>query len=162
MAWCVALCQSNCELRAESNLVQQGFEPYIPRIRQRLIVGGKKVFRERPLFGRYFFVSFIDRWRAILSTRGIAGLLLSGETPSLVSDFEIARLRDQERNGIIKLKKQSQFKRGQPVRIESGDMVGLSGIYDGMSSRDREVVLLNMMGRMVRTELAAGDMLSRY
>lgn len=158
-AWCVGIAQPNCEARAEANLLQQGFEPFIPKVTQRYIVGGKKLFRERPMFGRYFFIHFVDRWRSILGTRGVAGIILNGESPSLVPSFEIEALKAREQNGIIKLKKQEKFKRGTIVRVDSGELVGFQGLYEGMSSRDREIVLFNMMGRWVRTELAAGDIL---
>lgn len=159
MAWCVALAQPNCERRAETNLIQQGYTPYLPRVRHRVVINGKKEMQERLLFGRYFFVSFDERWRSIMSTRGVSSIILNGMRPSVVPDDEIDNLKASEQSGRVNLPKPSQFKIGQPVRVDSGELVGFRGLYHGMSVRDREQVLLNMMGRWVKTELAAGDAL---
>lgn len=156
MAWCVALAQPNCERRAETNLIQQGFVPYLPRVKHRTIVNGKKMIQERLLFGRYFFVTLCGRWRSIISTRGVSSIILNGEIPSLVPDAEIDSLRVNEVKGLVVLPKAS-FALGHPVRVDSGELVGFKGLYHGLSPRSREQVLLNMMGRWVKTELAVGD-----
>jgi transcription antitermination factor NusG len=44
------------------------------------------------------------------------------------------------------------------VRISSGSFCGFNAIYQGMSPRDREIVLLEMFGRETRIELGAGDL----
>jgi transcription antitermination factor NusG len=44
------------------------------------------------------------------------------------------------------------------VRINSGSFCGFTAIYQGMSPRDREIVLLEMFGRETRIELGAGDL----
>lgn len=157
MSWCVAVAQPNCERRAETNLIQQGFTPYLPRVKQRVVRNGQKMFLERLLFGRYFFVKLESCWRSIMATRGVSSIILNGEMPSIVPDVEINNLKAREKDGAVQLRKQPRFAVGASIRVDSGELVGFVGLYNGMSSRDREVVLLNMMGRWVSTELAAGD-----
>lgn len=157
MGWCVAMSRPNCERRVQDHLERQGFTTYLPSVSERVVVGGKKIWRHRLLFTRYLFVQQVaTRWRSILGTVGVTRLLLDGDVPSLLPDSEIEKLKAREKNGCVVLPK-SKFQQGQLVEVISGEFIGMNGLYFGMSARDREIVLLNMLGRMCKTELAAGD-----
>ena len=43
------------------------------------------------------------------------------------------------------------------MRIKSGSFAGHIGIHDGMSGKDRQRVLLKMLGQTVPVELPNGD-----
>jgi transcriptional antiterminator RfaH len=87
---------------------------------------------------------------------------MAGDHPACCPDAEIEKIKGATmRNGLVRLPKPPKpraFKPGQSVRISSGSFCGFNAIYQGMSPRDREIVLLEMFGRETRIELGAGDL----
>jgi transcription antitermination factor NusG len=45
---------------------------------------------------------------------------------------------------------------GARVTIAAGALVGFDAIYAGMTASDRELILIEMLGRQTRVEIAAG------
>jgi transcriptional antiterminator RfaH len=159
MSWLVATASWNGETAARENLEDQGFCPYFPKFRERRVVRGRWTDVERPLFGRYFFIHFVDRWRSILGTRGVSGLFLCGDSPSKVRDEIIDEIRGREVKGYVPVTVET-LRVGQAVRVGSGSFEGHLGIYQGMSNRDREIVLLSLLGRQCKVHLAAGSLVA--
>ena len=157
--WGVVVSQPCSENRALLHLQRQGYECYLPKILQRRVQRHKTVLVEQPLFNRYLFIKIVSQWRSIFGTRGVSHLLLNGEKPAFVPEIEIVKLKSREKDGFVQLpeKSQERFTLGQKLKIPRGKFASLSGIYQGMSKRQREVVLLDLLGREVRVELAAGD-----
>ena len=62
-------------------------------------------------------------------------------------------MKRQEVKGLITLSKH-RFKIGQRVEVTGGLFAGAHGMYQGMTSRQREVVILDALG--ARVELASG------
>jgi len=161
--WGVAMTLPLSERLALRHLENQGFICYLPRLVEYVVVRGKRVAREQVMFSRYLFVQIAGRWRSILGTRGVKSLVMIGEQPALIDEKIIEDIRKQEReDGLIKLPpRPSKFFPGQHVRVESGLFAGETGIYEGMTSQQREVVLLSMLGRKVRATIAAEDLSAR-
>jgi hypothetical protein len=61
----------------------------------------------------------------------------------------------EDSRGYIKLPKE-RYLRGQRIQIASGLFQGRFGLYQGMTARQREVVLLDVLN--VRVELATNDL----
>jgi len=154
------MAQFNAERRAEENLISQGFDCYFPKLKEIIVVCGRKVEREALLFGRYFFVSMLDTWRSISGTRGVTGMLMMGDRPSVVTDEKIDEIRGRETNGFIVMEPPQKLRRGQHVRVESGPFYGLTGVYAGMSRGDREIALLNFVSGKIRVEFAVGSLVA--
>jgi transcription antitermination factor NusG len=160
--WSVVQCESRLlahssqrqQTLAERLFAQNGFESYLPQIKTRQ--HGKT--RIAPLFPGYIFVRVIDRWIAIEWTVGVIRILKDGDRPSIFPDVHMDKLRKTEVGGFIKLPaKQSLLRTGQKVRVVTGSFQGHIGLYDGQSPHERERVLLDLLGRQVRVELAKGD-----
>jgi transcriptional antiterminator RfaH len=95
-------------------------------------------------------------WRAISSTLGVARLVCNGERPASVADSTIARLRESEdASGLIRLVARPELRPGAAVRIINGPFVDCLGLYEGMKDGERIAVLLDLLGRKVRVEIAA-------
>ena len=152
--WAVATTHPQCERKALENLSRQDFSCYAPKTRELRVKNGKKHWVERWLFPRYLFVWIVDKWSAVCSTIGVRGVILDGDKPARLPASFVDDLKNSERNGFIVLPK-TKRKAGQRVQIERGVFTGQFGIYQGMSSREREIVLLDCIGRV---ELAAGDL----
>jgi transcriptional antiterminator RfaH len=143
--WSVAQTESLREKTAQRFLEQAGFENYLPMIRTEN--------RIAPLFPGYLFVRIIDRWAAISSTIGIISLLSSGELPAKVPDPVIAEIKRKERSGVVTLPRPRGLQPGDRVRIVAGSFMDRLGLHAGMSTQQRQFVLLELLGRRVRVEL---------
>ena len=120
-------------------------------------------WRTTPLFGGYLFARIVDQWRVLERTLGVLSVVKVGTTPSRCPDSEIAALLERaDSDGIIRLGARPPapprhvLRPGAPVAIADGPLRGLSGVYAGMTARDRELVLLNVLGATRPVELAAG------
>jgi transcriptional antiterminator RfaH len=146
--WAVAQSQPRREATAIRYLADAGIETYLPRIAERN--------RIVPLFPCYIFVRIIDRWHVIKNTVGVTRVLLSGDRPAQLPDAAITELRVREnRSGLVKLP--PKYKVGDRVRIVHGTFRDHLALYDGMTSRQRERVLLEFLGRLVPLELEPRD-----
>lgn len=159
MTWIVAMTKPNCEGIAAIHLERQAFEPYFPRFLQTHSPKDPAVKLKTPqiraLFPRYIFIRITDAWYSILGTRGISRVLMGDVGPQIVSEIEIARMKSNEgKDGLLRLPTQPKFDPGTPVKATEGPFVGLPLIYENMTANERCTVLLsNMLGRVVRTEM---------
>lgn len=130
--------------KAEHNLSRQGFDFYSPMyIKKQRLFGSQRL----PLFPGYVFVYIVDQWRALLSTYGVSGLLLSAGEPAKVPADVVDNIKAREVDGVVVLSK-SRFYVGQQVQVKSGPLgYELGTIHEGQRDRDRVKVLLNLLGR---------------
>ena len=135
------------------------FETFIPKVRVK--VGSQ--WRTTPLFAGYLFVRIIDQWRALERTMGVLNVVKVGVTPSRCADAEIAKLLDRaDPDGVIRLNarprasSRSLFTPGAQVSISGGPFAGFSGLYAGQTARERELILINILGATRPVAVAAG------
>jgi transcriptional antiterminator RfaH len=135
-----------------AHVTWEGYETFVPKTK--VLIGAR--WRAAPLFVGYFFVRIVDRWRVIERTIGVLGLVKFGDTPARCPDAEIAKLRTRaDADGLIRL----PWRRiGDRVRIVDGPFTGVDGLYAGMSARDRELVLISLLGRQTKVELRPGQL----
>ncbi len=131
-----------------------GFEVFLP------LVQTKRA--SAPLFSGYFFCRIVDRWRSINSTLGVLCLVRVGDCPARCPDREIDSLKAMiDGHGYIKLPegRGAPVKRkiaiGAKVKVTAGPFGGMSGLYAGQSTRERELVLLNLLGGQRPVAIAA-------
>ena len=115
-----------------------------------------------PLFSGYFFCRIVDRWRAINTTFGVLCLVRVGDCPARCPDHEVDSLKAMiDGHGYIKLPEvpaapvRRPIAIGSKVRIASGPFGGMSGLYAGMSTKDRERVLLHVLGGQREIRIAS-------
>lgn len=152
MFWSVVQAQPASEARAIVHMMRQGFTTYAPREKITRIVRGRKITDARWLFPRYVFVWAEHQWHSLFSTIGVSTVLMNGQRPAYLPKGWVDEMKSHEHNGLIELKR-SRFKTGQQVQVTGGLFAGRRGIYQGMASRQREVILLEALGRV---ELAPG------
>jgi transcription antitermination factor NusG len=138
----VARVQSQREAFAAGHLESRGYEVFLPRIETRRAV--------QPLFLGYLFVRVADgRWRAIETTFGVIALVRTGDCPCRCPDREIEALRARMGpKGVIALPPAPaprKFAKGESVKVNVGGSL-LAGVHSGYSLRDRERVLLRVLG----------------
>jgi transcriptional antiterminator RfaH len=157
-AWFAVHCQPLAEQRAAANLRRQGYETYLPLYRRRRSHARRVELVERPLFPRYLFVRFdpaVDRWRPILSTFGVCGLVRIGDTPLPVPTRVVEALQrgQAERMFDESLEPSRKFTVGAGIRVLAGPFADLVGKFQGLADAERVVVLLDLLGREVRVRL---------
>jgi transcriptional antiterminator RfaH len=130
---------------AERLRMDHGYEVFLP------LVQTKRA--SAPLFYSYFFCRILEQWRSINSTFGVLCLVRVGDCPARCPDHEIDSLKAMlDGHGFISLpdRPSTPVKRkiaiGAKVRIASGPFGGMSGLYAGMSTKDRERILLTLLG----------------
>jgi transcription termination/antitermination protein NusG len=154
MYWAAAQIRASERTRVLWRIERQGFEHYLPMCRPT-----RRSLRVQPLFVGYVFIRIIDRWRCLLGTQGVIGLIRSGDSPAVVREEEIDRIKAQEaRDGTIILPL-TRFQPGEKVRVLRGplhDQIGV--VHAGMTARQRVAVLFSMFEREVQVELAERDL----
>jgi transcriptional antiterminator RfaH len=153
--WCCAQTEPKREAAATHFLGLAGYEVYCPRLRLVRPRRGRKVETRPALFPSYLFVMIRVGWWDARWCPGIVRLLANGEVPMVVPDTLIAEIRARERGGLVELSPPpGALRPGDRVKVTAGPFTGQFGLYAGMRSHERVLVLLAVLGGQVRTELA--------
>lgn len=160
-SWYIARLKPMGLSRAETNLHRQGYPTFMPRRQVGERQGGKIRQVTRPLFPGYLFVQ-IDRdhqhWATINSTYGVARIVaLDSATPSLVPESLMAGLLARC-EGETWRPEAEVLAPGTPVRMVAGPFASTLARIATLPEADRVYVLLDMMGRSVRTRVALRDL----
>jgi transcriptional antiterminator RfaH len=153
--WYVIQTKPKEEGKASSYLSTKGVEIFSPQI-ETFVTRSTKMSKEmRPLFPGYIFGNFdleqsypLVRW-----ARGVKCVLSLGGYPAPVADEVVEIIKNRTNcNGIVKIAK--QFEANDVVRIASGPMKDLLGIFERwVSDSERVRVLLNLIGYQPAVEM---------
>jgi transcription antitermination factor NusG len=145
--WAVARTLVRREAFAAARLEAGGFEAFAPRT------------TSGALFPGYIFIHVGDTWRAIDRTVGVLNLVKFGDAPARCPDAEIAKLQSQvDAHGFVRLPPPSKTNgRSIPIGARVRVAGGFSAIYLGMTVREREIVLMDILGRQARVTLRPGQ-----
>lgn len=155
--WYVAKTHTNGEQKALFHLRRQGFDVYLPRYLRRVSHARRISWQPRPLFPTYLFVAMTgpdQRWRAINSTVGVAHLICDERGPVPVPAGIVATLQHEEDDrGLVMTGRKVPFKKGAEVQIISGAFAEHIGRFEGATDDERVIILLDLLGREVRTKV---------
>jgi len=158
--WYVAQTHPHAEKKASEHLRRQGFVVYLPRYLKQRRHARRVEQTAAPLFPRYLFVSIelaTQRWLSIDSTFGVTKLIRNGDVPAPVPQTIIDALQYREdANGFVQLIRRPRFEPGDKIRIVDGAFCDCCGLYEGMTSSERVAILLDLLGRKVRTIVDTG------
>lgn len=161
IGWIVAISKPARENYAAENLSRLDQQFYFPRIVEQVMRGPRQhrtlIERAVPLFPRYIFVRIEHQWRYLLNVYGLAGVIMKGEEPQFAPQQAIdAMLARQDDEGLVQLPRIEDLQPGESVKVTGGQFEGHKGIYQGMSSKDRQKVLLDVLGRKTPVLIAKG------
>ena len=155
--WYVAKTQSNAESNAAFHLRRQGFDVYLPQYFRRVSHARRVSWQPRPLFPTYLFVTTSpaqQRWRAINSTVGVSHLICDEQGPLPVPAGIVEEIRNSEdERGLVLTGRKIPFARGAEVQIMSGAFADQVGWFECATDDERVVILLDLLGRQVRTKV---------
>jgi transcriptional antiterminator RfaH len=153
--WYVIQTKPKKEEEAKSYLSTRGLEIFNPLMETFSSKNGRVNKELRPLFPNYIFGKFdleqnypLVRW-----ARGVNKILGFGGYPASVSEGVIEMIkRRTDHYGIVR--KTYQFEANDTVRIKSGPLGDLLGIFERwVSENDRVRILLNLIGYQPAVEL---------
>lgn len=152
-AWYLVYCKPRQEPVARENLSRQGYETYLPVMRDVRRRQGRRVSLVAPMFPRYLFIHLnhqTDNWAPIRSTLGVVSIVKFGHAAARVPDDLLAMLRAREDAQGVQVLPVEEYQPGSRVRITHGGFAGYEGIFQASSGRDRVTVLLDVLGRKAR------------
>ena len=145
------------ELVAVENLQRQGYSCYLPTLQQQKIQRAQLKVVSEPMFPRYVFVAG-DRYfqtkgsSVIRSTIGVHEMVHFGNKPAVIQ-FELLKAI-YERQSVQQLSPSPAFQPGDKVRLTSGPLAGLESIYQAQSGEERSMILLNLLSRPTKLQVA--------
>jgi len=155
--WFVVHTHPKAEQKATFHLRRQGFDVYLPLYMRRVSHARKVSWQPRPLFPAYLFVALPgpqQRWRAINSTIGVAHLICDERGPVPVPSGIVEAIREQEdERGLILTGQKIPFEKGAKVQVMAGAFADHIGHFESATDDQRVVILLDLMGRQIRTKV---------
>ena len=152
MYWVAAQLTPRRESLAQHCLRLAGYPTYLPRIRERRVVGGRKVEATPALFPGYCFVVVEQQWHRARWSPGVAALVMHAGVPARVPEQVIAEIREREIDGLLEL---PRLKPGDRVQVTCGPLAGLAGLYAGQAPQERVLILLSLLGAERQVALPA-------
>lgn len=152
--WYLAFSKPKQEELAQQQLLNQGFEAYLPRFKKmgkprNSSSQGDFIVRE-PMFPRYVFFKpgvATQSVSAARNTRGVTSLVSFGYVLATVSDDMVDAIRaleiEREQADLAQI---SPFQPGTRVRLREKGLQCLEGLVVGVSSK-RVTLLLEILGR---------------
>ena len=154
--WLIALYKSNEVKKVESNLSNQKFDFYLPKITIKKINSNPK---EEVLFPGYIFVNTsFKNYSALKYTMGIKNIIKFGDNISFICDEEIIAMQMAEETSKID-PVASQIEIGQDVLISKGSLKGTIVKICSFPSKKRVGVLLSFLGSMRRVTIPEKDLI---
>ncbi len=155
--WHVLHVLSNQEKRVSKHLDVRSVEHYLPLYTERVKWSDRTVVAERPLFSGYVFVRFPPQSRiSVISTPGVLRLL-GNEERDLVSDEELAKIRDGLATGLL-LRPHPSVSVGTRVRVRGGVFTGAVGVVTEFRHQCRVVICLAAIRQSFSLEVEIDDL----
>jgi transcriptional antiterminator RfaH len=157
--WYLVYAKPRQEAVARTNLARQGYQTYLPLVRQTSKRQGRRVSVVGPMFPRYLFIYLYeqsDNWGPIRSTLGVVSLVRFGAHAAQVPEGLVAMLKQREDEEGVQVMPTEEYRPGTKVRITEGSFAGYEGVLLGKSGRDRVVLLLEILGKYTRTVVGIG------
>ena len=156
--WYVAYTQASKEVVAYQNLIEQGFDAYLPRFKKIRRHARKVDEVLAPLFPRYIFVGMTldnEQWRSVNGTRGVSHLLCADkDTPAGIPVRVINALKSHEiSDGIVPVTSLSVFEKGDKVRVLEGAFKDHVAVFEKLDDADRVHLLLDFLGREMNVSM---------
>ncbi|MEH6632320.1 MAG: transcriptional activator RfaH [Halopseudomonas aestusnigri] len=158
--WYVVNTHSNQEIRAEINLTRQGYQVFLPYFMKSRKHARKIDIVKKALFPGYLFVELdtsVDNWSSINNTFGVRGLIAYGNRLPNLPDKFVSNLKI---NRTEKDYCDPELKPGEKVKFLTGPFENVIGSLSHMIDRERISVLLDLLGREVKTTVSRFDVTS--
>ena len=155
-SWYAVYTKPNQEIVAQQQLERQGYATYLPMIMNAKRRNGRRRYVNEPFFPRYLFIHLDqtnDNWAPIRSIIGVSTLVRFGQIPVPVKEDIIEAIRCRENpDGLHEA--EDVIRSGDSVRVLDGPMMGLEGVFVARTGEQRVMLLLELMGKTTRVQIA--------
>jgi transcription elongation factor/antiterminator RfaH len=135
-------------------LKQQGISIYQPFMERYVFHARKKILKRYPLFPNYVFANIApteEELHKVRWCRGVRRILLDNYQPVPIDDDFILGLSELEDKKSGTIKKPMAFEPGDLVRITSGPMKDLYGVFEAWGSDEGRVrILIEMVNNKAK------------
>ena len=160
-SWYLISTKPRMEKQAEENLNRQGYETYLPMVKNSRRRNSRYIKVIEAFFPRYLFIHLntqSDNWSPIRSTLGVSRLVQFGGIPAIAPVNLIESLKaNEDELGFQDIEKK-EMKPGDKVNIINGPFTGYSVIYNKNKSAERVTVLLNIVGKPSELTICEHDL----
>ncbi|QFI36906.1 transcription/translation regulatory transformer protein RfaH [Moritella marina ATCC 15381] len=162
--WYLLYCKGKEELRALTNLENQGIDSFFPTMKIEKKVRNKLTCQNVVIFPNYLFVEIDKRtanFNSIRSTRGVIDFVKCGANytkvpTALVAELKAKQLcRDKAVNAVI------AYDEGEAVIIQDGPFKGIEAIYQCKDGLERSVLLINLIHNVTTLCIANTEIKSK-
>lgn len=160
--WFAVRTQPRKERLALEHLARQNFEAFCPMWRGAHHKGRNLRQRLAPLFPSYVFVALDlerQRWRSINGTIGCIGVVSFGPRPAALPFGFLETMRTASASdGEVCFSQELAI--GDRVRVIGGTFDNLCGTLLGRSGAERVAILLDVLNRETRVEIASARLIA--
>ena len=144
LTWFVLYTRPRFEQKVNDELVQMGFESFLPKQRTLKQWSDRKKWVDEPLFKSYCFVRIIpEYYREPLKVTGVVRYVWLEGKPSPVRDSEIESIRMLCSSELPIEVVATCLEKGQRITINGGPLNGLSGEYIKSSGQHKVLVRID-------------------
>ena len=128
--WVALYTNPRSEKAVESNLLEAGFEVYLPLRRELHTWSDRKKWIEVPLIKSYIFVKITSNQQInVMSVRGVSHIVKFNGSVATIPEREIQMMKDFIAAEVnVQVRTIEQLKYGSRVRIQSGSLEGKEGL----------------------------------
>ena len=153
-SWYALYTRHQHEKMVDQVLTNKGFDTFLPLYATTHNWKDRTKALKLPLFPCYVFLKGgIERRLQILTTPGIYGLVSSAGQPAAIPDMEIEAIRRVVESGA-RVEAHPFLKCGTWVRVKSGPLAGIEGIFVRKKNITRLVLSVEILGTAAAIEVA--------
>ena len=152
MHWHALYVRSRAEKKVLDQLLEQGYEAYLPMLTRLKQWSDRKKKVEEPLFKSYVFVRNNEKQHYyILGVYGVVKFVTFEHKAVIVPDKQILAIKKYIDNPLDDEDelKNLDLKEGQLVRITNGPMQGITGRLVSVKSKRRLLVNIDVVGQTI-------------
>ena len=152
--WYVAYTYSKFERKVLKQVVDAGYEAYLPvhKVYRKWSDRVKQI--EMPLFPSYLFINTLECClHELKDMAGIAQFVAFGGKYATIRNQEIQLIKDLVQQGKDVVARPELLKVGQRVRVVRGPFRGLVGVLEKRSGKNRLVVNIDSLRQNISVEM---------
>ncbi len=152
--WYVVQTKTREDRLASTMLEGKGVRVYQPQMQRYIFHARRKILKKYPLFPGYIFVCMKATEETLYSVkwcRGVTRVLPDNAQPVPIDETFVAQLMELEKQGEGVIRKPVEFKSGDIVKIKSGPMKDVYGVFESWESDEGRVrILVEMVNNKAR------------
>ena len=154
--WFILQFKQNAYHQANKNLIQQGFETFLPLCDATSRNASRFTNVSRPLFSGYMFITFDrteSKWHKINNTYGVSRLLTFNSALKPIPATFINNLMEKY-DSSGKLLPVKKLKKGDQVKVSKGPFASFVATIEKYEDDQRVWILMDLMGRKSKIQTA--------